>query len=154
MVIFSFLQHWAYFHVRDLGIKSFSCSKMPRSSQPWCQILLSVRFSMVMFIKQDLKASRICWSHKLLLKLKSYIYFSIIFQVFLKAMAETGQVKLYGETPTLTETALYRARRHLYKEERYCRLLCSQHSSDMPRNESGVFVLHPKCKTYKKYYKQ
>lgn len=33
-------------------------------------------------------------------------------------MAETGQVKLYGEHPTLTETALYRARRHLYKEER------------------------------------
>ncbi|KAJ9545142.1 hypothetical protein OSB04_024849 [Centaurea solstitialis] len=38
--------------------------------------------------------------------------------VFLKAMAETGQVKLYGEHPTMTETALYRARRHLYKEER------------------------------------
>ncbi|KAK8584955.1 hypothetical protein V6N13_138897 [Hibiscus sabdariffa] len=38
--------------------------------------------------------------------------------VFLKAMAETGQVKLYGEIPTLTETSLYRARRHLFKEER------------------------------------
>ncbi|KAK9085920.1 hypothetical protein Sjap_026331 [Stephania japonica] len=38
--------------------------------------------------------------------------------VFLKAMAETGQVKLYGDTPTRTETSLYRARRHLYKEER------------------------------------
>ncbi|CAE6029404.1 unnamed protein product [Arabidopsis arenosa] len=38
--------------------------------------------------------------------------------VFLKAMAETGQVKLYGEEPTLTETSLYRARRHLFKEER------------------------------------
>eukprot|EP00257_Ricinus_communis_P022327 XP_015582018.1 protein PLASTID TRANSCRIPTIONALLY ACTIVE 12, chloroplastic isoform X2 [Ricinus communis] len=38
--------------------------------------------------------------------------------VFLKAMAETGQVKLYGETPTLTECALYRARKHLFKEER------------------------------------
>ncbi|KAJ9135818.1 hypothetical protein P3X46_032953 [Hevea brasiliensis] len=38
--------------------------------------------------------------------------------VFLKAMAETGQVKLYGETPTLTEAALYRARKHLFKEER------------------------------------
>ncbi|KAK4347380.1 hypothetical protein RND71_033719 [Anisodus tanguticus] len=38
--------------------------------------------------------------------------------VFLKAMAETGQVKLYGEHPTLTETALYRARKHIYKEER------------------------------------
>ncbi|KAF2316740.1 hypothetical protein GH714_042081 [Hevea brasiliensis] len=37
--------------------------------------------------------------------------------VFLKAMAGTGQVKLYGETPTLTETALYRARKHLFKEE-------------------------------------
>lgn len=38
--------------------------------------------------------------------------------VFLKAMAETGQIKLYGEEPTLTETSLYRARRHLYKQER------------------------------------
>ncbi|KAK9267757.1 hypothetical protein L1049_010191 [Liquidambar formosana] len=38
--------------------------------------------------------------------------------VFLKAMAETGQIKLYGEHPTLTETSLYRARRHLFKEER------------------------------------
>ncbi|XWS16020.1 hypothetical protein CRYUN_Cryun34aG0050500 [Craigia yunnanensis] len=38
--------------------------------------------------------------------------------VFLKAMVETGQVKLYGEHPTLTETSLYRARRHLFKEER------------------------------------
>ncbi|KAF7842906.1 protein PLASTID TRANSCRIPTIONALLY ACTIVE 12 isoform X1 [Senna tora] len=38
--------------------------------------------------------------------------------VFLKAMAETGQVKLYGEHPTLTETSLYRARRHIFKEER------------------------------------
>ncbi|KAK7303071.1 hypothetical protein RJT34_13970 [Clitoria ternatea] len=38
--------------------------------------------------------------------------------VFLKAMAETGQIKLHGEHPTLTETALYRARSHLYKEER------------------------------------
>uniref|UniRef100_A0A7N0RE13 Plastid transcriptionally active 12 n=1 Tax=Kalanchoe fedtschenkoi TaxID=63787 RepID=A0A7N0RE13_KALFE len=38
--------------------------------------------------------------------------------VFLKAMAETGQVKLYGEEPTLTETSLYRARRHIFKEER------------------------------------
>jgi hypothetical protein len=46
------------------------------------------------------------------------------FQVFLKAMAETGQVKIYGEEPTLTETALYRARRHIYKEERYWCLLC------------------------------
>ncbi|KAL0398297.1 UNVERIFIED_CONTAM: protein PLASTID TRANSCRIPTIONALLY ACTIVE 12, chloroplastic [Sesamum radiatum] len=39
-------------------------------------------------------------------------------QVFLKAMAETGQVKLYGDQPTLTECSLYRARRHIYKEER------------------------------------
>ncbi|KAG9149135.1 hypothetical protein Leryth_010716 [Lithospermum erythrorhizon] len=38
--------------------------------------------------------------------------------VFLKAMAETGQVKLYGDHPTMTECSLYRARRHLYKEER------------------------------------
>ncbi|KAF5752713.1 hypothetical protein HS088_TW01G00629 [Tripterygium wilfordii] len=38
--------------------------------------------------------------------------------VFLKAMAETGQIKLHGENPTLTECALYRARKHIYKEER------------------------------------
>ncbi|PIN08993.1 hypothetical protein CDL12_18431 [Handroanthus impetiginosus] len=38
--------------------------------------------------------------------------------VFLKAMAETGQIKLYGDHPTMTESALYRARRHIYKEER------------------------------------
>ncbi|KAL6991565.1 Protein PLASTID TRANSCRIPTIONALLY ACTIVE 12, chloroplastic [Sarracenia purpurea var. burkii] len=38
--------------------------------------------------------------------------------VFLKAMAATGQIKLHGEHPTLTETSLYRARRHIYKEER------------------------------------
>lgn len=38
--------------------------------------------------------------------------------VFLKAMAETGQIKLYGKEPTLTETSLYRARRHIFKEER------------------------------------
>lgn len=42
----------------------------------------------------------------------------LLLQVFLKAMAETGQVKLYGKEPTLTETSLYRARRHLFKEER------------------------------------
>jgi len=35
-------------------------------------------------------------------------------------MAETGQIKLHGEEPTLTETALYRARREIYKQERYC----------------------------------
>jgi hypothetical protein len=38
--------------------------------------------------------------------------------VFLKAMAKSGQIKLYGEIPTLTETALFRARRHIFKEER------------------------------------
>lgn len=38
--------------------------------------------------------------------------------VFLKAMAETGQVTLYGDHPTLTECSLYRARRNIYKEER------------------------------------
>lgn len=38
--------------------------------------------------------------------------------VFLKAMAETGQIKLYGNEPTMTECALYRARRHIFKEER------------------------------------
>ncbi|XP_073280635.1 protein PLASTID TRANSCRIPTIONALLY ACTIVE 12, chloroplastic isoform X1 [Primulina huaijiensis] len=38
--------------------------------------------------------------------------------VFLKAMAETGQIKLYGDEPTITECSLFRARRHVYKEER------------------------------------
>ncbi|ONK65180.1 uncharacterized protein A4U43_C07F34510 [Asparagus officinalis] len=38
--------------------------------------------------------------------------------VFAKAMAETGQIKLYGDHPTLTETALARARRNIFKEER------------------------------------
>ncbi|CAA7400646.1 unnamed protein product [Spirodela intermedia] len=38
--------------------------------------------------------------------------------VFAKAMAETGQIKLYGDHPTLTETALARARRNVFKEER------------------------------------
>ncbi|URE07203.1 hypothetical protein MUK42_21490 [Musa troglodytarum] len=38
--------------------------------------------------------------------------------VFAKAMAETGQIKLYGDHPTQTETALARARRHIFKEER------------------------------------
>lgn len=55
-------------------------------------------------------------------------------QVFLKAMAETGQIKLYGEHPTVTETALYRARRHVYKEERYnlCELSCYWYVNGMP----------------------
>ncbi|KAG9443106.1 hypothetical protein H6P81_018960 [Aristolochia fimbriata] len=38
--------------------------------------------------------------------------------VFAKAMAETGQIKLYGDHPTITETALLRARRHVFKDER------------------------------------
>ncbi|XP_073107772.1 protein PLASTID TRANSCRIPTIONALLY ACTIVE 12, chloroplastic isoform X2 [Elaeis guineensis] len=38
--------------------------------------------------------------------------------VFAKAMAETGQIKLYGDYPTRTEAALARARRHVFKEER------------------------------------
>ncbi|CAN6464724.1 unnamed protein product [Victoria cruziana] len=38
--------------------------------------------------------------------------------VFTKAMAETGQIKIYGDHPTITETSIYRARRHLFKEER------------------------------------
>lgn len=41
-------------------------------------------------------------------------------KVFAKAMAETGQIKLYGDHPTLTETTLARARRHIFKKERYC----------------------------------
>ncbi|CAO1946126.1 unnamed protein product [Urochloa humidicola] len=38
--------------------------------------------------------------------------------VFAKAMAETGQIKIFGDYPTLTEAALAKTRRHLYKEER------------------------------------
>ncbi|XP_051128199.1 protein PLASTID TRANSCRIPTIONALLY ACTIVE 12, chloroplastic [Andrographis paniculata] len=38
--------------------------------------------------------------------------------VFLNAMAKTGQIKLYGDQPTQTECALYRARRQIYKDER------------------------------------
>lgn len=38
--------------------------------------------------------------------------------VFAKAMAETGQIKLYGDHPTLTEAALARARKNIFKEER------------------------------------
>lgn len=40
-------------------------------------------------------------------------------QVFAKAMAETGQIKLFGEHPTQTEAALARARKNVFKEERY-----------------------------------
>ncbi|PKU71574.1 protein PLASTID TRANSCRIPTIONALLY ACTIVE 12, chloroplastic [Dendrobium catenatum] len=38
--------------------------------------------------------------------------------VFAKAMAETGQIKLYGDHPTVTEATLARARKHIFKEER------------------------------------
>ncbi|XP_062206999.1 protein PLASTID TRANSCRIPTIONALLY ACTIVE 12, chloroplastic isoform X2 [Phragmites australis] len=38
--------------------------------------------------------------------------------VFAKAMAETGQIKIFGDQPTRTEAALAKTRRHLYKEER------------------------------------
>lgn len=41
-----------------------------------------------------------------------------VLQVFCKAMAETGQIKLYGDHPTQAEVALARARRHIFKEER------------------------------------
>ena len=33
-------------------------------------------------------------------------------------MAETGQIKIYGDHPSRTEAALAKTRRHLYKEER------------------------------------
>jgi hypothetical protein len=33
-------------------------------------------------------------------------------------MAETGQIKIFGDHPTRTEAALAKARRHLFKEER------------------------------------
>ncbi|GJM93008.1 hypothetical protein PR202_ga09519 [Eleusine coracana subsp. coracana] len=38
--------------------------------------------------------------------------------VFAKAMAETGQIKIFGDHPTRVEAALAKTRRHLYKEER------------------------------------
>ncbi|PUZ54590.1 hypothetical protein GQ55_5G144200 [Panicum hallii var. hallii] len=38
--------------------------------------------------------------------------------VFAKAMAETGQIKIFGDHPSRTEAALAKTRRHLYKEER------------------------------------
>eukprot|EP00246_Nothoceros_aenigmaticus_P001953 TRINITY_DN12623_c0_g2_i1.p1 TRINITY_DN12623_c0_g2~~TRINITY_DN12623_c0_g2_i1.p1 ORF type:complete len:268 (-),score=88.94 TRINITY_DN12623_c0_g2_i1:43-846(-) len=34
------------------------------------------------------------------------------------AMAETGQIKLFGEKPTIAEATLARARKHVYKEKR------------------------------------
>jgi hypothetical protein len=33
-------------------------------------------------------------------------------------MAETGQIKIFGDHPSRTEAALAKTRRHLYKEER------------------------------------
>jgi hypothetical protein len=33
-------------------------------------------------------------------------------------MAETGQIKIFGDHPTRTEAALAKTRRHLHKEER------------------------------------
>ncbi|MQL81360.1 hypothetical protein Taro_013824, partial [Colocasia esculenta] len=44
---------------------------------------------------------------------------TVILMVFAKAMAETGQIKLYGDHPTITETTLARARKNVFKEERY-----------------------------------
>jgi hypothetical protein len=44
-------------------------------------------------------------------------------------MAETGQIKIFGDHPTRTEAALAKTRRHLHKEERlttkfyYCLLI-------------------------------
>lgn len=35
-------------------------------------------------------------------------------------MAETGQIKIFGDQPTMTETALAKARKKVYKEERWC----------------------------------
>jgi hypothetical protein len=34
-------------------------------------------------------------------------------------MAETGQIKIFGDQPTVTEAALAKARKNVYKEERY-----------------------------------
>ncbi|KAJ3698800.1 hypothetical protein LUZ61_002505 [Rhynchospora tenuis] len=38
--------------------------------------------------------------------------------VFAKAMAETGQIKIFGDQPSVTEAALAKARKNVYKEER------------------------------------
>jgi hypothetical protein len=45
-----------------------------------------------------------------------------ILQVMAAAMAETGQIKLFGEKPTIAEATLARARKHVFYNERY--LLC------------------------------
>lgn len=36
----------------------------------------------------------------------------------LKAMADRGEVEIFGEFPTMAEASLYKARRHVFKEER------------------------------------
>lgn len=40
-------------------------------------------------------------------------------QVMAAAMAEMGQIKLFGEQPTVAEATLARARKFVYKEKRY-----------------------------------
>jgi hypothetical protein len=39
-------------------------------------------------------------------------------QVLAAAAAKTGQIKLFGEKPTVTETVLARVRKHALKKER------------------------------------
>ena len=45
-------------------------------------------------------------------------------QVMAMAMAEAGQIKLHGEKPTVAEAALARARKNVFKEERYSLVGC------------------------------
>eukprot|EP01018_Ginkgo_biloba_P030417 Gb_08037 [translate_table: standard] len=44
--------------------------------------------------------------------------FNLGFLVMAAAMAETGQIKLFGDKPTVAEATLARARRNVFKEER------------------------------------
>lgn len=38
-------------------------------------------------------------------------------------MAETGQIKIFGDQPTVTETILAKSRKKIFKEERWCLLV-------------------------------
>jgi hypothetical protein len=46
-------------------------------------------------------------------------------------MAETGQIKIFGDHPTRVEAALAKTRRHLYKEERLTYNFTAQELFDM-----------------------
>ena len=43
----------------------------------------------------------------------------VVVQVMAAAMAETGQITLFGEKPTIAEATLARARKRVFYNERY-----------------------------------